>query len=63
MYVPLPPEGVSVALNGTPTSHSVGRGTVANGFDAAILSGFRTVNEYVWKCLRDASSSAWTWNW
>ena len=29
-------------LNGTPTSHTVGSGTVANGFAAATVSGWRT---------------------
>ena len=43
MKVPLPPDGVSFAENGTPTSHTVGAGVVASGFDAVALSGFRTV--------------------
>src|SRR5262245_39004209 len=43
VYVPLPPEGVSFADKGTPTSHTDGRGGVASGFDGVTASGRRAL--------------------
>ncbi len=58
MYVPLPPEGVSFAENGTPTSHSVAAGDVASGIAAATTRGWRTTISRLFVSDRPSTSAA-----